>query len=218
MTMQWDAAFKSCPLVAILRGVTPEEILPIVDQLVAHGFTLVEIPLNSPRPLDSIRLAAETFGTQAVIGAGTVLEAGQVRAVHEAGGRLIVAPNFDLRVAAAAVKLGLVYGPGVGTASEAFAALEAGAAFLKLFPAEMIPPAAVKALRAVVPKETRLLPVGGITAETMKPYLSAGADGFGLGSALYKAGAGPREVADAAAAFRVALDRRPQMPEAVTGR
>jgi 2-dehydro-3-deoxyphosphogalactonate aldolase len=218
MTMQWDAAFKSCPLVAILRGVTPEEILPIVDQLVAHGFTLIEIPLNSPRPLDSIRLAAETFGTRAVIGAGTVLEAGQVRAVHEAGGRLIVAPNFDLRVAAEAVRLGLAYGPGVATASEAFAALEAGATFLKLFPAEMIPPAAVKALRAVLPKETRLLPVGGITAETMKPYLSAGADGFGLGSALYKAGAGPREVATAAAVFQAALGPTSQMPEAVTGR
>jgi 2-dehydro-3-deoxyphosphogalactonate aldolase len=118
---------------------------------------------------------------------------------------LIVAPNFNLRVAAEAVRLGLVYGPGVGTASEAFAALEAGATFLKLFPAEMMPPAAVKALRAVLPKETRLLPVGGITAETMQPYLSAGADGFGLGSALYKAGAGPREVAKAAAAFQEAL-------------
>jgi 2-dehydro-3-deoxyphosphogalactonate aldolase len=215
MIMQWDAAFRSCPLVAILRGVTPEEILPIVDQLVAQGFTLIEIPLNSPRPLDSIRLAAETFGRRAVIGGGTVLEAAQVRAVHEAGGRLIVAPNFDLRVAAEAVRLGLVYGPGVATPSEAFAALGAGATFLKLFPAEMIPPAAVKAVRAVLPKETRLLPVGGITADTMKPYLSAGADGFGLGSALYKAGSGPREVASAAAAFQAALGRRSQIPEAV---
>jgi 2-dehydro-3-deoxyphosphogalactonate aldolase len=203
--MDWETAFNICPLVAILRGITPKEIVATVEALVEQGFTLIEVPLNSPGALDSIRLASRACGDSFVLGAGTVLRPEEVRAVHEAGGRLIVAPNFDRRVAAEAAQLGAVYGPGVGTASEAFAALDAGAAFLKLFPAEMIPPAAVRALRAVLPRGTRLVPVGGITPEAIAPYHAAGADGFGLGSALFKAGLSPIEVAARAGAFCSAL-------------
>ena len=203
--MDWKTAFERCPLVAILRGITPEETEAVVARLIGQGFTLIEVPLNSPRAYESIRLAARAFGDTAVIGAGTVLRAEEVAAVHEAGGQLIVAPNFDPRVAAEAVRLRLSYGPGVGTASEAFAALAAGATFLKLFPAEMIPPAAVRALRAVLPAGTRLLPVGSITPETMAPYLAAGADGFGLGSALYKRAMSAAEVEARAIGFRHAL-------------
>ena len=204
--MDWETAFKTCPLVAILRGITSKEILATAEVLVAQRFTLIEVPLNSPGALDSIRIASHAFGDRTMLGAGTVLRAEEVQAVHQAGGRLIVAPNFDPRVAAEATRLGMVYGPGVGTASEAFAALDAGATFLKLFPAEMIPPAAVRALRAVLPGGTRLLPVGSITPGAMASYRAAGADGFGLGSALFKAGLSPGEVAVRAAAFRSALD------------
>jgi 2-dehydro-3-deoxyphosphogalactonate aldolase len=203
--MDWETAFNIRPLVAILRGITPKEIVATVEALVAQGFTLIEVPLNSPGALDSIGLTSRVCGERVVLGAGTVLRPEEVRAVHEAGGRLIVAPNFDRRVAAEAARLGVVYGPGVGTASEAFAALDAGAAFLKLFPAEMIPPAAVRAFRAVLPRGTRLVPVGGITPEAMAPYHAAGADGFGLGSALFKPGLSAIEVAVRAGAFCSAL-------------
>lgn len=180
-------AFAANPLIAILRGLRPEEAAETATALTGAGFTILEVPLNSPDPLDSIRRMAAAV-PDAIIGAGTVLTSDQVGAVAEAGGRIIIAPNFDPRVAAEARRLRLAYCPGVGTVSEAFAALEAGAAALKLFPAEMIPPAAVKAMRAVLPRETRLLPVGGISPSTMTAYVQAGADGFGLGSALYKPG------------------------------
>src|SRR5690606_13025781 len=153
--------------------------------LAGAGFALIEVPLNSPEPLDSIaRLAAAL--PDAVIGAGTVLAAADVAAVHAAGGRLIVAPNFDPAVASEAMRLGLIYLPGIATPSEAFAALNAGAAALKLFPAEMIPPAAVRAMRSVLPRAAKLLPVGGINPQTMAAYAQAGADGFGLGQSLYR--------------------------------
>lgn len=183
----FDTAFAANPLIAILRGLRPDEAADTAAALTGAGFTIIEVPLNSPDPLDSIaRMAAAV--PDAVIGAGTVLTADQVGAVADAGGRIVIAPNFDPRVAAEARRLNLAYCPGVGTVSEAFAALEAGAAALKLFPAEMIPPAAVKAMRAVLPRQTRLLPVGGIDPATMAGYRQAGADGFGLGSALYKPG------------------------------
>lgn len=180
-------AFAANPLIAILRGLRPDEAAETAHALTGAGFTIIEVPLNSPEPLESIRrMAAAAPG--ALVGAGTVLAPDQVGAVADAGGRIIIAPNFDPRVAAEARRLSLAYCPGVGTVSEAFAALEAGAAALKLFPAEMIPPAAVKAMRAVLPRDTRLLPVGGIDPSTMGGYLQAGADGFGLGSALYRPG------------------------------
>lgn len=183
----FDTAFAANPLIAILRGLRPEEAADTAIALTGAGFRVLEVPLNSPDPLDSIaRLVAAA--PDAIIGAGTVLRPEQVGAVADAGGRIIIAPNFDPRVAAEARRLQLAYCPGVGTVSEAFAALEAGAAALKLFPAEMIPPAAIKAMRAVLPSAARLLPVGGIGPSAMAGYLRDGADGFGLGSALYKPG------------------------------
>ncbi|MDP0930135.1 2-dehydro-3-deoxy-6-phosphogalactonate aldolase [Paracoccus onubensis] len=199
--MDWNKAFISCPLVAILRGIQPEEVEDVAEALIGAGFTQIEVPLNSPRPFESISRFVRYCGDRAVIGAGTVLTPGQVIQVEEAGGRLIIAPNFNPDVAVAAADRGLIYGPGVGTASEAFSAIAAGAAFLKLFPAEMIPPAAVKALRAVLPQESRLLLVGGINPDTMAPYRKAGADGFGLGSALYKPGMPAAEIGERAAKF-----------------
>ena len=180
-------ALQHIPLVAILRGLQAHEAVPIAQALVDTGWTLIEVPLNSPQPLDSIAAMASRF-PQALIGAGTVLNVNDVRNVHAAGGQLIVAPNFNPAVVHEAVRLGMVCLPGVMTASEAFAALDAGATGLKIFPAEMASPAVVKALRAVLPANALVLPVGGITPENMRLYLAAGANGFGIGSALYKPG------------------------------
>jgi 2-dehydro-3-deoxyphosphogalactonate aldolase len=187
------AALAACPLVAILRGLRPDEALTIVQALTESGFKLIEVPLNSPQPLLSIETLASAF-PDAVVGAGTVLEPRQVREVHAAGGRLIVAPNFNQAVVREAARLDMICLPGVLTATEAFAALAAGATGLKLFPAEMIPPAAVKALRAVLPADAFLLPVGGVVTANMASYRAAGADGFGIGSSLYKPGMAAAEV------------------------
>jgi 2-dehydro-3-deoxyphosphogalactonate aldolase len=187
------AALAACPLVAILRGLRPDEALTIVQALTVSGFKLIEVPLNSPQPLLSIETLASAF-PDAVVGAGTVLEPRQVREVHAAGGRLIVAPNFNQAVVREAARLDMICLPGVLTATEAFAALAAGATGLKLFPAEMIPPAAVKALRAVLPADAFLLPVGGVVTANMASYRAAGADGFGIGSSLYKPGMAAAEV------------------------
>ena len=162
----FDAAFARCPLIAILRGVKPDEVEAIGEALVEAGFTLIEVPLNSPDPLDSIGRLAGRRQARAVVGAGTVLTTADVAAVGEAGGTLIISPNTNVEVVAAAAGAGLVSLPGFATPSEAFAALAAGAAALKLFPAEAASPAVLKALGAVVPAGTRLLPVGGIAAET----------------------------------------------------
>ena len=193
-------ALQTVPLVAILRGVKPAEALALGQALVSTGWTLIEVPLNSPQPLDSLAALASAF-PQALIGAGTVLSVDDVRDVHAAGGQLIVSPNFNPAVVREAVRLGLVCLPGVMTASEAFAALEAGATGLKIFPAEMITPPVVKALRAVLPPGTVVMPVGGITPSNMRAYLAAGADGFGIGSALYKPGMPAAEVAEHAMTF-----------------
>jgi 2-dehydro-3-deoxyphosphogalactonate aldolase len=181
------ASLRTLPLVAILRGVRPDEADAVADALVTAGFQVIEVPLNSPEPLRTIERLAARFPDH-LIGAGTVLSATQVRAVRDAGGRLIVAPNFDPSVTREAIRLGLVVMPGVATPTEAFAAIAAGADALKVFPAEGVPPDVLRAWRAVIPQEIALLPVGGISVERMGPYLQAGADGFGLGSALYRAG------------------------------
>ena len=183
----FETAFAACPLVAILRGLTPAEAVPVGKVLVDAGFRILEVPLNSPQPLDSISALAHAF-PQAWVGAGTVLQRAEIGPVQAAGGRVIVSPNFDADVVAESRDLGLVSLPGVATPTEAFAALDAGATGLKLFPAEMMGPPVVKALRAVLPRDTLLLPVGGITPASLAPYRAAGADGFGIGSALYTPG------------------------------
>jgi 2-dehydro-3-deoxyphosphogalactonate aldolase len=193
-------ALSQLPLIAILRGLTPAEAPSIGQALVDSGFAIIEVPLNSPDPLASIRALTDMF-PQALIGAGTVLNVKQVHEVFAAGGRLIVAPNFQPAVVAQALQLGMVVLPGVATPSEAFAAIEAGANGLKLFPAELITPTVLKAMRAVLPPSIPLLPVGGITPDNLAPYRAAGASGFGLGSALYAPGRSAEQVRSQAAAF-----------------
>ena len=194
-------AMQALPLVAILRGLRPDEALAVGEALVDAGFRIIEVPLNSPEPYDSIGRLAERFGQACVIGAGTVLDPAAVARLEAAGGQLVVMPHADPAVITAAKAMALACVPGVATPTEAFAALAAGADALKLFPAENLPPVAVKAMLAVLPKGTRLLPVGGIVPESMADYVAAGTAGFGLGSALYKPGMTPAEVADRAAAF-----------------
>ena len=184
---RFKAAMGELPLVAILRGLKPEEAPAIGEVLVEAGFRLIEVPLNSPQPLDSIAALRKRF-PDAVIGAGTVLTAAEARDVASAGGELVVAPNFDPEVVGETVRLGMASLPGILTPTEAFAALKAGAHGLKLFPAEIASPAVVKALLAVLPKGTQVIPVGGIGADNMEVWRSAGAAGFGLGSSLYKPG------------------------------
>jgi 2-dehydro-3-deoxyphosphogalactonate aldolase len=193
------------PLVAILRGLKPEGAEAIGDALVEGGFRIVEVPLNSPEPFRSIELLARRFG-DVLVGAGTVLHPDDVDRVRDAGGRLIVMPHSDTAVIGAAVGLGLACTPGVATPTEAFGALKAGAAALKMFPAEMLPPAIVKAWRAVMPTGTLLLPVGGINPDNMEAYVAAGADGFGLGSALFRPGATAADVRENARRFAVAWE------------
>jgi 2-dehydro-3-deoxyphosphogalactonate aldolase len=203
----FDAAFARCPLIAILRGVKPDEVEAIGEALVEAGFTLIDVPLNSPDPLDCIGRRADRLKGCAVVGAGTVLTTADVAAVAGVGGTMIISPNTNVEVVAAAAGAGLVSLPGFATPSEAFAALAAGATALKLFPAEAASPTVLKALGAVVPAGTRLLPVGGIAPDNMTPWLAAGAAGFGLGSALYKPGMAASEVGDRARAFLAALGR-----------
>ncbi len=178
-------ALAQCPLIAILRGVEPEEVIEVGSVLLEAGYSIIEVPLNSPAPLESIALLAERFGEDALIGAGTVVTVADVGRVADAGGRLIVAPNCDAEVIAEAKRMGLVSVPGVATPTEAIAALAAGADALKLFPAEILSSAAVKALKSVLPTHLPLIVVGGIHAGNMGEYLDAGASGFGIGSSLY---------------------------------
>lgn len=192
----FDAAFRQAPLVAILRGLTAAEAPAVGDALVEAGFTLLEVPLNSPDPFDSIRLLADRLAGRAMVGAGTVLTTDHVARVQDAGGTLIVSPNTNPEVIRASVAAGLVSLPGYFTPSEGFAALAAGATALKLFPADGTTPAFLKAQRAVLPKATRLLAVGGIVPDNLEPWRAAGADGFGLGSNLYR----PGKTADAVGA------------------
>jgi 2-dehydro-3-deoxyphosphogalactonate aldolase len=181
-------ALAQMPIVAILRGITPLEISWAFEVLSEAGFRLIEVPLNSPEPYESIRLLQRLAGDAFLIGAGTVLSTSQVDELQKIGARLVVAPNCDTAVIRAAKAHGMAVLPGVATPSEAFAALQAGADGLKMFPGELLPPVAVKAWRAVMPTGTLLLPVGGVTPDNMDAYLAASADGFGIGSALYKPG------------------------------
>ena len=184
---KFAGAMRALPLVAILRGLDADEASAVGAVLVQAGWNLLEVPLNSPRPLVSIAALVQAF-PRALVGAGTVLGADAVREVHAAGGQMIVAPNFNASVVREARRLGMVCIPGVATPTEAFDALEAGASALKLFPAELVTPAVLKSMRAVLDTSTVLLPVGGITLTNMAAFRAAGADGFGIGSALFQPG------------------------------
>ncbi|HEX5182767.1 MAG TPA: 2-dehydro-3-deoxy-6-phosphogalactonate aldolase [Allosphingosinicella sp.] len=177
-----------CPLVAILRGVTPGEAEAVGEAILEAGIRIIEVPLNSPEPLESIGILAKSLGDRALVGAGTVLDAAEVARVGDAGGRLIVSPNSFAPVIEATAAANMVSSPGFYTPSEAFDALRAGAHSLKLFPAEATSPDMLKALRAVLPGDVPLLVVGGVKPDTMRPWIAAGAAGFGLGSGLYKPG------------------------------
>lgn len=200
-----DAAITRCPLIAILRGVRPDEIDGVSDVLVEAGFSMIEIPLNSPDPLNSISRLAKRHGRSTLVGAGTVLAVDQVEAVVAAGGQMIISPNTNVAVIKAAAANELVSLPGYFTPTEALSALAAGASGLKLFPAEAADPTVLKAQRAVLPGATPIFAVGGVTPDLMQPWLTAGATGFGLGSALYRPGATPAEVSTEASRFVGAL-------------
>jgi 2-dehydro-3-deoxyphosphogalactonate aldolase len=192
---------QRCPLVAILRGVRPDEVEAIGAVLVEAGFAIIEVPLNSPEPIASIRRLVARFADRALIGAGTVTEGRQIAEIAAAGGRLVVMPHGDPAIIRRSKAAGLVVLPGFATPTEAFAARAAGADGLKLFPAEGSPPSVLKAMKAVLPPALPVLPVGGITPEKMAAYWQAGAGGFGLGSALYSPGMSAEAVRDRATAF-----------------
>ncbi len=203
--IDFATAFARCPLVAILRGVRPEEVVSIADALIDAGFSIIEVPMNSPSALDSIARLAAAFGEAALIGAGTVLDVATVAAVADAGGRIVISPDCNPAVIAEAKRRGFASLPGFATPSEAFAALRAGADALKLFPAEGSHPGVVAALKAVIPASVPILPVGGITPEGMAAWRAGRADGFGLGSALYRPGDDAATVGTRARAFIAAL-------------
>ena len=195
------AGFADCPLVAIIRGVTPDEAEAVGAAIYEAGIRIIEVPLNSPDPMTSIARLAKSLGDRATVGAGTVLEPEQVRQVQEAGGTVIVSPNTSVPVIEAAARAGLISLPGYFTPSEAFAALKAGAHGLKLFPAEGASPAVVKAQKAVLPKDVPLLVVGGVKPDNMQPWIDAGAQGFGLGGGLYQPGQSAEETGRKARAY-----------------
>jgi 2-dehydro-3-deoxyphosphogalactonate aldolase len=190
-----------CPLVGIIRGVTPDEAEAIGEAIYQGGIRVIEVPLNSPDPLKSIERIAAKFGDQVLVGAGTVLDPADVQRVRDVGGRIIVSPNTKVDVIAASASAGLVASPGYFTPSEAFAAIEAGATALKLFPAEAATPAVLTAQLAVLPRHIPVLPVGGIKPDNMQPWLDAGASGFGLGGGLYTSGQSPAETLAKARAY-----------------
>lgn len=194
-------AFAALPLIAILRGVRPDQVESIGDTLVEAGFTLIEVPLNSPDPFESIARLVRRCGNRVLVGAGTVLSTDDVARLADVGGRMVISPNTNTAVIGASVSASMVALPGYFTPSEAFAAIDAGASALKLFPAEAASPGVLKAQRAVLPKDIPVLAVGGITPAGMAPWRAAGAGGFGLGSALYKPGMTAADVGRAAQEF-----------------
>jgi len=196
-----------CPLVAILRGVTADEAEAIGEAAYEGGIRMLEVPLNSPDPLHSIELLAKRFGERALVGAGTVIDAADVARIRDAGGRLVVSPDTNAQVIAATAATGMVSCPAFFTPSEAFTALRSGATALKLFPAEGAAPAVLKAQLAILPKGVTVLIVGGIKPDNMRPWIDAGASGFGLGSGLYKPGQSPSETLDKARAYVAGLGR-----------
>ncbi|MGH8679233.1 MAG: 2-dehydro-3-deoxy-6-phosphogalactonate aldolase [Burkholderiales bacterium] len=201
---------RPLPLVAILRGIKPGEVAAVGEVLVETGIAIVEVPLNSPAPYASIVKLAKRYNGKVLVGAGTVTDWSAVSKIADAGGNLIVTPHSDERVVEAAKRHGLYVVTGFATPTEAFRMIEAGADAIKLFPAEANPPRVLKAIRAVLPREAVVLPVGGITPDSLAEYWSAGADGFGLGSSLFKPGASPAHVAQAAAEFRFAFNALPK--------
>jgi 2-dehydro-3-deoxyphosphogalactonate aldolase len=198
-------AIAAMPIVVILRGVTPGEVVPVAQAIFEAGVRVIEVPLNSPDPLTSIAKLAAHFGERAIVGAGTVLTTGDVARCKEVGAQIIVSPNMNLDVIRATLTAGMISAPGCLTPTEAFAALEAGAHVVKLFPGELIPAAAVKAMRAVLPKEAIVLVVGGVSAGVVQLYRDAGASGFGIGGGIYRVGTTPEEAGANAAKFVAAL-------------
>lgn len=196
-----------CPIVAIIRGVRPDEVEAIGEALIGAGVRIIEVPLNSPEPLGSVGRLAKRFWGEALIGAGTVLDPEDVARVADVGGRLIVSPNTNVEVIEATVEAGMASSPGFFTPSDAFDALEAGADVLKLFPAEAASPAMLKSVRAVLPPDAPVLVVGGVKPDGMRPWLEAGAAGFGIGGGIYKPGQTPAEVGAQARAFVEGLAR-----------
>ncbi|MBW6422893.1 2-dehydro-3-deoxy-6-phosphogalactonate aldolase [Rhizobium sp. XQZ8] len=203
--MTLEDALKACNLVAILRGIKPEEAEAVGEALIEAGWRIIEVPLNSPEPLKSIELLQKRFGDHALIGAGTVLTPAQVADVAATGARVIISPNANVEVIKASRARDMVSLPGVATPTEAFAAIEAGASGIKAFPAEAIPPYVIKAWKAVLPKHIPVLAVGGVTPDNMTEYLQAGAAGFGIGSSLYKPGMDVASIAEKARQFIAAM-------------
>ena len=196
-----------CPLIAIVRGITPADAEAVGEAVQQGGIRIIEVPLNSPDPLRSIELLARKFGDSMLVGAGTVLATDQVAQVRDAGGRIVVSPDTNTQVISATAAAGLVSSPGYFTPSEAFAAIRAGAHSLKLFPAEAASPAVLRAQLAVLPRDIPVLAVGGIKPDNMRPWLDAGAVGFGLGSGLYKPGQSAAETLEKARAYVAGLKR-----------
>lgn len=209
MTLHQDflTRLNAMPVVAILRGVQPDEVEAVADAIVAAGVTIIEVPLNSPDPFNSIERMAKRFAGRAIVGAGTVLSVAGVERCAAVGAQLIVSPNMRSDVIKVTVAAGMLSAPGCLTPTEAFAALDAGAHAVKLFPGEMVTPAVVKAMRAVLPKDATVLVVGGVTPENATAFSAAGADGFGVGGAIYKVGTTADEAGANAAAFVAALAR-----------
>ena len=198
---------EQMPLVAILRGITLAESLDVVACLFEAGIRIVEVPLNSPDPLNSINLIAEKFSAQMLVGAGTVLNTEQVKNVAAAGGRLIVSPNTNEGVIQSATALGMICIPGAATPSEVFTALEAGANGVKVFPAEMLSPTIIKSWRSVIPTSSIILPVGGISTDNMRDYWQAGANGFGIGGSLFQPGKSIEAISASAQEFVLAVNQ-----------